>query len=662
MDVNKNMSFKLPTWFIKRFLNKIHNFGFGGLGKVTYLRNYSRVREDGTNEIWPETVQRVVEGTYQLQLDHLKSVNLESTWDEEKAIKSAMKMYEKIYEFKFLPAGRGLYGLGTPITKKKLYAALHSCAFVSTKDIDKSVDPFLFLMDLSMIGVGVGFDCKGDGKVVIKKPDNHVQVYIIDDSREGWVNALEYLLKSYFFGLSTMEFDYYRIRLKGEPLRTFGGIAAGPEPLEDMLERIRVILHNNIGKPITWRIISDIMNLIGVCVIFGNVRRTAELALEYEGNEEFMDLKDYFKNPERKDFGWASNNSVLCDFFTDYERIQERILNNGEPGLAWINNMREYSRMNGIKDYKDIKAEGCNPCAEQTLESYETCCLVETFPNHHNSLEEYLETLKYAFLYGKTVALVETHWERTNQIIKENMRVGVSISGVTQFLSNKSIEELRLWCEGGYAKIQEYDEQYSEFFNVNKSIKTTSVKPSGTVSLLAGATPGLHFAESKYYIRRIRMRKDSKLIDKVKEANYPIETDKCDPNNYVIEFPVEVEGNIKTNKEVSMWEKLALTAFMQKYWSDNQVSSTITFNRQTEGHQIEAALNYYQYQIKGVSFLPYDDDDTKDPPYEQMPYEEITEEEYLERKEKIDSNFDFGNDLGEDAEDEKYCSTDNCLL
>jgi adenosylcobalamin-dependent ribonucleoside-triphosphate reductase len=657
------MSFKLPTWFIKKFLKEAPNYGFGALSQITCLRTYSRLNEYGVNETWPEIVQRVVEWAYEMQLAHLESFGLTSTWDEEKALKSAMEMYERIFNFKFLPAGRSLYAAGTPITRKKLHAALNSCAFVSTKDIDKSVAPFEFLMDLSMLGIGVGFDCKGDGKVIIRTPQDSDFVYKIDDSREGWVKSVRLLLKSYFYGEDRVEFDYSDIRPKGSPLETFGGVAAGPGPLMKLHETLEEDFENNIGKTITTTDIVNIHNRIGKCVIVGNIRRTAEIALSPIDNKEFLDLKNYKKNPDRADFGWASNNSVFCEMGSDYGLIWDGIVNNGEPGLAWLDNMREYSRMNGVKDYKDIKAEGCNPCVEQTLENYEVCCLIETFPHHHDTLEDYLRTLKYAFLYGKSVTLGKTHWKETNEKIEKNRRVGVSMSGITQFLANNNTEILRNWCETGYDKVQEYDEQFSNFLGVNRSIKTTSVKPSGTVSLLAGATPGLHFAESKYYIRRMRIPKNSNLIPKLKKAGYPMETDKTDPNNYVVDFPIKIEEDIKTNKEVSMWEKLHLAAFMQRYWSDNQVSATITFNRKTEGHQIQAALDYFQYLLKGVSFLPYDDDDTETTPYEQMPYEEITEERYKTMMSNIDQNFDFGIDLGEDAEDtDKYCSNDNCLI
>jgi len=660
------MRFKLPGWFLWDYFKKAPNFGFGKFSEIVYYQYYSRIKENGCNECWAETVQRVVEGTYQMQLDHLISIGMEEHWDESKAINSAMNMYERMFDFYWLPAGRGLWSMGTPLTEQKKYCALNSCTFVSTEEIDKTVDPFVFVMDLLMFGVGVGFDCKGAKKVTIKSPIKHkitIPIYTIPDSREGWVTALRYLLMSYFYGYDEVNFNYCLIRPRGSPLKTFGGTAAGPDPLEEMLEAIRSILHKNIGKKITNRIIVDIMNLIAKCVIVGNRRRSALLGIGPE-NEEFLNLKNYDKNPERADFGWASNNSIDCKLGSNYKDISERIVENGEPGVIWLENIQGFGRMNGIRDDKDKNATGCNPCVEQTLESYEMCCLVETFPNNHTSLEDYLETLKYAFLYGKTVTLGESHWEKTNDVLLRNRRIGLSMSGITQFLTDRGLDVLQDWCEEGYDKIQEFDNQYSEWLNIPNSIKTTSVKPSGTVSILAGATPGIHFPESEFYIRRIRLQRDCEFVKQLKEAGFKVEQDLNTEDNCVIEFPISLEGTdpekkIKTSKEASIFEKISLAAFMQENWSDNQVSCTVTFDEKTEGPLVEEVLDEYQYKLKGISFLPVGESY----PFPQMPYEEITREEYYEMKSKINENFVFDfNNINEEPKEEQYCSNDTCTI
>ena len=164
--------FKLSENFINKWKRKKPPFGFNGLGELVYMRTYSRIKEDGKNERWWETVQRVVEGTYSMQMNHIESHQL--GWNPWQAQKSAQDMYERIFNMKFLPPGRGLWAMGTAITEEKgLYAALNNCAFVSTKTIKEDYSkPFCFLMDASMLGVGVGFDTKGAGEIVVKGVDN----------------------------------------------------------------------------------------------------------------------------------------------------------------------------------------------------------------------------------------------------------------------------------------------------------------------------------------------------------------------------------------------------------------------------------------------------------------------------------------------------------
>ena len=209
---------------------------------------------------------------------------------------------------------------------------------------------------------------------------------------------------------------------------------------------------------------------------------------------------------------------------------------------------------------------------------------METFPERHESLDEYLETLQYALMYAKTVTLGQTHWERTNEVMQRNRRIGTSMTGVAQFICSRGLEELRQWCEAGVAKLREEDERLSAIFDVPTSRKITSIKPSGTVSLLAGATPGMHYPESRYYIRRLRLPSDSPLAENLREAGYPLEPASGDEQRTVVcEFPIDAGEGMRTSHEVSMWEQLSLAAFLQKHWADNQVSCTVTFDPEKEG-------------------------------------------------------------------------------
>ena len=650
--------FKLSENFLNKFKRKKAPFGFNGLGELVYMRTYSRIKEDGKNERWWETVQRVVEGTYTMQKNWIDQHQL--GWNPWQAQASAQDMYERIFTMKFLPPGRGLWAMGTAITEEKgLYAALNNCAFVSTKTIKEDyAKPFCFLMDASMLGVGVGFDCKGAGEIVVKGVDTskEKQEYQIPDTREGWVESLKLLLETYFHGQAPIKFDYSIVRPAGVAIKGFGGVSSGPKPLEEVHETIRGVLEKNSGEPITTTTIVDIMNLIGKCVVAGNVRRTAEIVFGEPDDEEYLDLKNYKVNPHREQYGWTSNNSIFAELGMDYTEAAERINDNGEPGFAWLENMRKFSRMKNGGDNKDHRVMGGNPCLEQSLESYELCCLVETFPANHDSLEDYQRTLKYAYLYAKSVTLGKTHWSDTNRVMLRNRRIGCSVSGVAQFITQRGLHELKNWLETGYDTIQDWDKQYSDWFAVPKSIKTTSVKPSGTVSLLAGATPGLHYPESRFYLRRIRVSKYSELIEPMIKSGYKVEPAfGSEDTTMVVEVPVDVGEGIRTVSELSIWEQFSLAAFMQKHWADNQVSCTVTFDPETEGKMIPQVLNYYQYQLKGISLLPRHELGA----YKQMPYEAINEKEYTKQVSKL-KKLSFGVIHKEEANIEKFCDGDFC--
>jgi len=659
------MNFELKDSFINKYKSIKPEFGFNGLGEITYLRTYSRIKENGLNEKWYETIRRVVEGTYSIQKRYITENNL--GWDEEKAHRSAEEMYDRMFNMKFLPPGRGLWAMGTDIIENRgLFVALNNCAFVSTENLDKDLSkPFEFMMDFSMLGVGVGFDVKGAKKLTILKPSKDSYEFTIPDTREGWVESLKLVLNAYFKGESLPVFKYNKIRKKGETIKTFGGKSAGAEPLRKLHEQIKHLLSKRIGEKITIQDIVDIMNMIGVCVVAGNVRRTAQIVFGDPNDEDYLKLKDYIwdnktetyvgRNVHRAQWGWASNNSVFCELGQDYKAVAKQAGKNGEPGFAWLDNMRNFGRLGDNSNRRDLRSVGANPCMEQTLESYEMCCLVETFPTMHESLEDFKRTLKFAYLYAKTVTLGTTHWSETNRVQLRNRRIGTSVSGIAQFLDSNGIHQLYEWLDDGYNIIQYYDKIYSDWFAIPRSIKTTSIKPSGTVSLLPGVTPGMHFPEGNYYKRRIRISNNSNLLEYIKKANYKVELDVNDPENTsVIEIPVAITGT-RTLSEVSMWEQLSLAAFLQEYWADNQVSCTITFKKE-EKDQIASALNYFQYKLKGVSFLPK----LEKTSYPQMPYEEISEDEYKKMIRKL-KPFEL-NGVSEESKPELFCNNDTCEI
>ena len=668
-------SFRLSEDFVNKYVSTPSPFGFsdaGGnsLGEITFIRTYSRIKEDGTKERWHEVCRRVIEGMYSVQKNHAKENRL--PWNDNKAQKSAQEAYERMFTLKWTPPGRGLWAFGTPMTmEKKNSASLQNCAMVSTRDIDRN-DPgalFSWVMDALMLGIGVGFDTLGaDKKMLIYAPTEPAIVYEIPDTREGWVESVRYLINSYLRqNQSIQEFDYSLIRPLGAPIKGFGGVASGPEPLKALHDKIRVVIGARAGEMFDSRAIVDIVNLIGTCVVSGNVRRSATLALGAPEDKDFINLKNAEVFPDRNSYdsknpGWAwmSNNSISATVGTKYEDYVDLIVNNGEPGFIWLDVARNYGRLADAPDYKDSRVMGFNPCAEQPLESYELCTLVEVHLNRHESKEDFLRTLKFAYLYGKTVTLVPTHWQTTNGIMQRNRRIGTSLTGIASFADTNGLPITREWMDEGYKRIRRYDHEYSEWLCVRESIRVTTVKPSGSVSLLSGASPGVHWSPGgEYFLRAIRFGNTDPMIHLFKAAGYKIEPDVVSANTTVVYFPVS-SGHPRSEKDVSLFEKIGLAATAQKYWSDNGVSVTLSFDKETESKFVAPALNMYEGQLKAVSFLPMGNT-----VYQQQPYTQITKEEYnsyIGKIAKIDWSAIYDGIDNLEALGENYCTTDVCEI
>jgi ribonucleoside-triphosphate reductase len=287
-------------------------------------------------------------------------------------------------------------------------------------------------------------------------------------------------------------------------------------------------------------------------------------------------------------------------------------------------------------------------------------------------------------------------------VLLRNRRIGCSQTGIAQFLAKYGIDKLKQFCTEGYSAIQKYDEEFSNMYCIPKSIKTTCIKPSGTVSLLAGATPGMHYPKSKYYIRRMRIATNSDLTDSLKRQGYHVEPlilsrqkragegldvdtlvydeqgravmeEYLSHDTSVVSFAIYSGENVRTEGSVSMWEQLSLAAFLQKHWADNQVSCTVSFDPDREGPQMAPALDYFQYQLKGISFLPRYNYTNM---YTQVPYEEIDENTYNEMIWQMKAHVVVNKRKGEGDTDEPankkrrgvdpmpelYCDGDKCVL
>ena len=904
--------------FIAKYANK--KSPMGPLGAVTIKRTYARrLDPDDVNsptEEFYQILRRALEGALQLALKHGAS--------REYIEQIAGPMYDAAFNLKWLPSGRGLWMSGTGFLESRTFAAAYNCAFYTTQDIDKDPTyPFTAMMDSAMLGVGPGFDTRGAGKITINKVYKDDYEYMIPDCREGWVHALKLLLEGYFRTGRAPVFNYSKIRGPGLPIKGFGGVSSGPDPLQRLLEiNIPGVLNKLSGKMITIEAIVDIMNWIGVCVVAGNVRRTAQIAVGTD-DPEFIDLKDWTKYPEEcNSRRWASNNSVLCEVGQDYQRMVDIFTQRGDPGFMWLDNAQKYGRMadgpigpnHPWHPYIYEKGIGCNPCqpgyatvitkegirtiddidvgstiwtgskwtrvirkvcngekevyryrtssgsfvgtknhrvvqkdgskvevgsashliksvgpvvlagneirqavidglvlgdgfvhkeslrpilcigkndqdvlsytgarfkerhfyyieesgltreetpplpireipdryfyadpetvcsflrglysangsvvsgrvtlkaasfalmdrvqqmlsslginsyftvnrsksvkfsngeyvckqsydlnitsgrklfldkigfihsykneklakfiegmrgikaeklhyditakeflgkelvyditledekhvywsggilssncGEITLEHGEFCNLSENFPFMCDSIDDFIESVKFSYYFAKCVTLGEIHDPVTNEVQKHNRRLGVSQSSVVYALEKFGWEGMKELCDRGYNELRKLDIEFSDMLGIPTSNKITTIKPSGTISLIPGVSCGMHEDPAPFYIKAMRFAKDSNLLPAIRKAGYRITKSCSDDRNVIVYFPVKGRGTTNSSAR----KQLELARFLQKYWSDNMVSCTISFTDE-EVPELNGLIKEFDKDLKAISFL-----------------------------------------------------------
>lgn len=632
--------------FVQIYKTKKNPFGFGDLSALTFARTYSRDGED-----WVDVCERCINGM-KFSLSQRGIFKDDFFWE---------LSFDSMFHLKWSPPGRGLWMQGSDfIMKRQHVEALQNCGFISSEYIgQEGGDFFSWIMEMLMLGVGIGFDTRGSLKrYTLFKPSEYREKCIeIEDSREGWAKSVSHLFNSYFRPYQpTVKFDYSKIRPKGSVIKGFGGIASGKEPLEKLHVQMRNILNNN--SILTSTVIVDICNLIGCCVIAGNVRRSAQIALGFPDDTAFLNLKNYSLNPQRKDFGWSSNNSLIVEVGQDYGNIIDLFWDNGEPGLLWLDNIQKYARMNGERDYSDGNAKGVNPCGEQPLHHKELCNLVEVFLPRCSDQQEFLEALRHAYYYGKTVALDNDKIFDTDSrnVMMDNLRIGISVTGVTDFIYKNGRTMLIRWLDIGYEFLKKLDSDFSKKYDLNESIRLTTVKPSGTLSLLAGCSPGAHFPLcSQYYIRRVTLSKNSPYVPMLEHSGYYVEDSVYSSDSCVVEFPILSRSPAPSEDKVSLQTQYTVISTLQQFWADNAVSATIKFDKSRDSkNDLYDLLRNCENTMKGLSFLPLSDNG-----YLQSPYESISKDTYYK---KMNPLKPLRLNKPDHDTEEKYCNNDVCLV
>jgi len=599
---------------------------WGEVGYPTFKRTYARPTKNGQTEEWHETVDRVVKACN----DQLGCNFDEAQQDELRGI---------MMDLKGTVAGRFLWQLGTETVDRLGMPSLQNCSFVV---IDDPIRPFTWAFEMLMLGSGVGFNIQrenvyqlpkvGHQRVNIERKDANDADFIVPDSREGWVSLLERVLESHFWQDGSDEdftFATHLIRSKGSVIKGFGGTASGPEDLVWGMMEINSILNNRAGQRLRPIDCLDIMNIIGKIVVAGNVRRSAQIAIGDPDDIEYLRAK-------RWDLGgipnWRamSNNSVACDDISVLpDEFWEGYKGNGEPyGLINLESSRRMGRTKET-EYDDPDVMGYNPCAEQSLANFETCCLAEVYLPNIVSYDELKKVLSYLYRVNKHSLAIPCSLKETEDIVHKNMRMGIGVTGYLQ-----AEEEQRGWLSDAYVWLRNYDKEYSKNHGFPHSIKLTTVKPSGTLSLLAGVTPGAHPGYSQYYIRRIRMAADSELARVARGNGYHVEYVRNfdgteDHSTVVVSFPCSFPEGTKFADDMTAVDQLEVIKRLQAEWSDNSVSVTIYY-RKEELDEIKDWLAKHYFNTKSVSFLLHSGHG-----FDQAPLEEISESRYHEERSKV---------------------------
>ena len=713
---------KLPESFIKQYEGKHPKWGFNGLGFVVWLRTYARPKADGTLEQYHECVRRIVEGNFSIEATRLKELGKLTPKKRQELINEMKRFYHLMFNLIISPPGRGWWMSGTEYAER-IGDAENNCWFIAARPQkygESKIQPILgtpedllpsmfavFTFDQAMKGGGVGVNVqrknvnqmpkvKRKVDITFVSDPNHkdyeteleplgvlpewgtksgAYIHHVEDSREGWAEALSLVIDSHFIGdYDKLIIDVSRVRPRGEPIKGFGGVASGPAPLVSMLGKVNEILNNRVGEKVTSVEWGDIIQNIGVCVVAGNVRRTALILIGDPEDKEFIESKNYSleKNQTASQWRWASNNSINLTEKADddvYWAMAENIYYNGEPGFVDTETSRHYGRLiDGYQENIDDLVEGFNPCGEITLPNGSPCNLFEiNLPKIHEWIEAgyeteelYKEACWLAARYAYRITFRHYEWEVTRKIVQEHRRLGVATTGITDWALMKFGKPAILgfdkdgepifnkdvcnYFDKMYNYVEQTNKMHSAELEANPSIKLTTIKPSGTLSILMGVSAGMHYHWSRYMIRRVRIAANSPLVPILFDCGYRIEPaimgqdeagkDVYDMNTYVVEFPIKAptaeHPDFKSADEVSLEEQAALQCLLQTYWSDNAVSATLSFHKGTTVaeddeviRQIADVLKKYHGKLKSTSMLPH-----ATGTFKQMPLETITKEEY----------------------------------
>lgn len=643
----------LTDEFLNKYKKKQPKWGFGGLGYIIFKRTYARTIEgENRTEEWWETVARCIRGAQKIGAKYTKE--------------EAETLYDLIFNLKCSFSGRGLWQLGTKTVDLVGMDSLLNCWVTKISNIED----FVFVFMESMLGGGVGCNIAKEWTHELPRVKKGVRCklkntkdadFIVPDSKEGWAELWRRLLEAYLVNGKSFTYSTVCIRSSGEPLKTFGGIAPGPKPLIDGAEKLTKVLEAREGKKLRTEDVADIICIGGQIVKSGGIRRTALILGGDVDDMAYLNLK-------RWDLGILpayrsnSNNSLICSNF-EYlsNKFWDGYNGNGEPyGLINLKTSKKFGRLKETEidkfDLNDDSIEMVNPCAEATLGDKECCNLAEIFMNNVESKEEMYKCAYLLYKTQKAIAAGTYLHEETNKIVHENMRLGLGVTGIAQALDK--VEE---WCDYTYTNLRKFDKEWSKKNSWPQSIRLTVVKPSGTLSLLPGSTPGVHPGFAKYHVRRVRFSSNDPLLPKLKESGYPMEPEVQLDGSFnhditIVSFPAKFSDATLCAKDCSAIKQLELVKTLQEKWADQAVSVTVYYSKDELPEIKDWLAKNYNSSIKTVSFLLRENHG-----FVQAPLEEIDKEKYDQCVKEI-KPFEFGISSSNEILDTMECEGGACPI
>lgn len=580
--------------------------------------------EQNRREHWSETVDRYIDfilsqvkESQGVDLSHLKAI-----------------LSEAIVDLKVMPSMRAVMTAGEAL--KRDNTAGYNCSYLPIDD-PKSFDEAMYIL---LCGTGVGFSA--ERQYISKLPEVPEKLYESDtvvhvkDSKEGWAKALRQVMALLWSG-EIPKWDVSKVRPAGARLKTFGGRASGPGPLEELFKFVTKIFKGAQGRKLTSLECHDIMCKIGDVVVVGGVRRSAMISLSNLSDDRMRHAKSgawWEQNGQRA----LANNSACYTEKPDIGLFMQEWLSlydskSGERGIFNREASQKQAAKNGRRD--STYEFGTNPCSEIILRPYQFCNLTEVVIRASDSHADVVAKIKLATILG-TLQATLTNFPYLRAVWRKNTEeerlLGVSLTGILDnpLYNNPDDPELPARLENLREVAVQTNKEWAEQLNIPQSTAITAVKPSGTVSQLVDSASGIHTRHDPYYFRRVRGDNKDPLTNFLKESGVPCEADVMKPDSTsVFTFPKKAPEGALIRSDLTATQHLNLWLIYQRHYTEHKPSITISVQ---EHEWVEVGAWVYKHfdEISGVSFLPMDGGT-----YRQAPYETCTKEEYEELMSKI---------------------------